>query len=129
MDDMKKSARQLAYELKVAQYVARVVAGDNAKDAYLATHRKAKRLDPAALDKAVSKFSNAPAVKSALRKAIASLPSENILTSSEWGKMVLDLTNLSVTKENLTAAAAFTRQLGQYTGAIKEQQTVVNTWK
>ena len=128
-DTIKKSARQLTFEMRIHRFVERILAGDSQVDAYRNCHRKSKKLTEKNITGIASVFANRPAVKSALKAAIDQLPLEKIVTQTAHLKRMVELQELSVEKANYTAASAFGRIVGQGIGLLRDTQVINNTWK
>jgi len=127
--DKPKTMREMQFELRTRRFVERICAGDSETEAYLVSHKKAKRLDERALAQAASRFSNQPQVKAALRQAIRSLPVENILNAAEHAKTLVYRAKTAFDEKNYTASSAYDRIIAQANGMVRENQVINNTWK
>ena len=114
---------------KAERFVQRVMDGDNQMQAFRAVTPRARKLSDKAVIEMASRYANRPEVKAMLKAALASVRPENLVSPSEHLKLLISRAELSIGKDNMTAAAAYDRMVGQGIGLLKDTQVVVNEYK
>ena len=121
--------RHSRLQIRIERFCAAMLTGMEQNEAYKLICPRARKMTENKLSQTASKFANRPEVVSRMDSILASTPAEKIMPQGKWGKRMVEVFEMSVKSDNLTAAAAFGRLVGQYNGAIKDTQVTVNQWK